>query len=148
MSEVKRYNVKLVGNMEPSPTGDWITFWDHLDATAELRRGLEEATRKREHTQQWYAQRWDRLKQWARKEIPDEFSNQFFSILANGAKDVMEQPSTYDQQFNLLAAERDKLKRELEEVRKMLEIARGHALAGDKIETLHALDAALNQREK
>jgi len=42
----------------------------------------------------------------------------------------------------------DTLKREVEELRKMLEIARGHALAGDKIETLHALEAALNQREK
>jgi hypothetical protein len=86
-------------------------------ATAELRRELEEATRKREHTQQWYAQRWDRLKQWAKNEIPEELSEQFFNIVANGTKDVWEAPPDHVLQFNLLLHERDSLKREVEELR-------------------------------
>lgn len=65
-----------------------------------LAQDLQRATAARARTQQWYAVRWERLKEWARSEIPEDLSHEFFSIVANGTKNVSEEP-TYAQQLNL-----------------------------------------------
>lgn len=62
---------------------------------------LEQAQESRQHTQEWYSQRWERLKEWARREIPEQLREEFFSIIANGTKNATESP-TYGQQMQLL----------------------------------------------
>lgn len=74
---------------------------------ADAVRERDEAREKREHTQQWYAQRWERLKDWARHEIPDELREQFFSIVANGQAAIGEEPPSIAIQLNLMRHERD-----------------------------------------
>ena len=50
MSEVTRYELEDI--MVPDETGDWVMHSDHLAATAELRRELDELKR-----QLWGAER-------------------------------------------------------------------------------------------
>ncbi len=54
-----------------------------------------------QHTQQWYAERWQWMQHWFRttgKDLP--IANQFWSIIANGTPDV-NTPPTYQQQLNI-----------------------------------------------
>jgi hypothetical protein len=65
---------------------------------------LAQAQQSHEHTKQWYGSRFERLKMWARHEIPEQLREQFFAIfaiLANGTKDVMEPPPSIQIQLNL-----------------------------------------------
>lgn len=53
-----------------------------------------------QHTQQWYAERWQWMQHWFRttgKDLP--IADQFWSVLANGTPDV-NTPPTYQQQLN------------------------------------------------
>lgn len=80
-------------------------------AALELAQGeREEAMRQRESTRQWYAERWEPLKQWARADLPDELRDQFFNIIANATKTVMDRPPTLTIQLNLMRHERDAAK--------------------------------------
>lgn len=84
---------------------------------AELERERDAEKDRAQHTQEWYATRWRRLKEWARKDIPDNLSNQFFSIIANGTKDPFE-PPTYAQQMNVLKHHLERAVRKLSTSRK------------------------------
>ncbi len=73
-------------------------------ALSEQAKTIAGLTESKAFIVQWYAQRWERLKDWARKEIPADLTEQFFSIVANGTKDPCE-PPTYGQQMNILRHE-------------------------------------------
>lgn len=63
------------------------------DEVADLQKKLERAESGRRHTQDWYARHYGKLHDWARKILPEEYVNQFFSCIANGTwgtKDVGE----------------------------------------------------------
>lgn len=50
----------------------------------EMKRLREALESKREHTHKWYAGRYGKLHDWARKILPEPWSTQFFSCIANG----------------------------------------------------------------
>lgn len=84
----------------------------------ELERKLREvedqrdkAIERRDSTHAWYAVRNERLHDWARKEIPDELSKQYFSIAANGTRNVAE-PPTYGQILNTVKYRAEKAEQE------------------------------------
>jgi hypothetical protein len=56
---------------------------DALKAEVEKHKGL------RVHTQEWYASHYGKLRDWARKVLPEPYRNQFFSCIANGTYDGM-----------------------------------------------------------
>lgn len=72
-----------------------------LKRIEELKEERDLAIERRDWTQQWYAQRHQRMDDWMRKEAPEGAKNQYFSIAANGTKDPFE-PPTYAQQFNVM----------------------------------------------
>lgn len=66
-----------------------------LDAVDELvseivtaRQQLAEANEARKRTQNWYAGRYGKLHDWARKMLPEPYLTQFFSCVANGLYDA------------------------------------------------------------
>lgn len=63
----------------------------------ELLDKIKELEKSRQSTQEWYAQRWETLKDWAR----DHGHTEVFSILANGIS-TPQDPPTYAQQMNTL----------------------------------------------
>lgn len=71
------------------------------DIIAALLAENERLTARVQHTQQWYAERWQWMQHWFRttgKDLP--IANQFWSIIANGTPDV-NTPPTYQQQLNI-----------------------------------------------
>jgi hypothetical protein len=64
---------------------------------AELRAELAKSKRRREHTEQWYAERCERLWHWAHAD--KEHRGECFSIIANGVANPFEIP-TYAQLLN------------------------------------------------
>lgn len=70
-------------------------------ALAQSEQRRDEAIEAKKFTQQWYAVRWERLKDWARNEIPADLREQFFCIVANATKSVLE-PPTYGLQLNMM----------------------------------------------
>lgn len=103
----------------------------------DLDNDIERAKAARARTQQWYAVRWKRLQEWARAEIPDNLSQEFFSIVANGTKNVHEEP-TYAQELNLATFRADEMRKQVRA--RDAEIVR---LAADlaKYTVLHPADA-------
>ncbi len=55
-----------------------------LAENAELKEEIDRGSRRRKHTQEWYAEHYGKLHDWARKVLPEPFRNQFFSCIANG----------------------------------------------------------------
>lgn len=68
---------------------------------------IAELKRRIEHSDYFYATRFERLSDWARSLAP-ELSRMFFDIVANGTA-VPHEPPTYAQQMNMLRHERDAL---------------------------------------
>jgi hypothetical protein len=90
----------------------------------DLRQRAEAAEKERDHVRQWYAQRWERLKDLAKEHgIWDKAA----CIMANGTADSME-PPTYAQQLNeakyraeAAEAENAKLREERDRLRAALQ---------------------------
>jgi len=82
----------------------------HLATIANLRAELAEANRRREHTEQWYAVRCERLWHWAHED--EEHRGEYFSIIANGTTSGFEPPS-YAQQLNMAKYRAEKAEAEL-----------------------------------
>jgi hypothetical protein len=84
------------GTVEPAPSS-----CPNLDVNCpyvnELLDEIEKLKRSCKFTQEWYAQRWETLKDWAR----DHGHTEVFSILANGIP-TPQDPPTYAQQMNIL----------------------------------------------
>lgn len=82
-----------------------------LSRAEEARRRAEEErdreTERREHTTQYYAERWEPLKEWARTDLPEDLKDQFFNIIANTKKAIGEQPPALTIQLNLMRHERN-----------------------------------------
>jgi hypothetical protein len=76
-------------------------------------RDAAEAARKR--TQMWYATRYERMHQWMRENASDEAQHEYFSIVANGTKDVSEAP-TYATILNVLTYRAEKAEAECNKV--------------------------------
>lgn len=85
--------------------------WDHNGAAnrtliaryrtlaPQLAEALERVEDRLEHTQQWYAERCERLWHWAHED--KEHRSGYFAIMANGTETIHE-PPTYAQQMNTL----------------------------------------------
>lgn len=72
-----------------------------------MREQADKMATELDSTQQWYAVRFERLKDLART-LTEPVQHEFFSILANGTADAAEPPS-YSLQMNVLRHERDRL---------------------------------------
>lgn len=72
-----------------------------------MREQADKIATELDSTQQWYAVRFERLKDLART-LPEPVQYEFFSILANGTANATEPPS-YSLQMNALRHERDRL---------------------------------------
>lgn len=78
---------------------------------ARLKAELADARESKERSRQWYAERWEPLKQWARKDLPPELCDQFFCIIANAIKTPCgDKPPTLTVQLNLMRHDRDALR--------------------------------------
>lgn len=72
---------------------------EHAALTAEveqLRAERERAETGRKHTRKWFSEHYGKLEDWARKVLPEPWSTQFFSCVANGLYDpVLDRGKTY-----------------------------------------------------
>jgi hypothetical protein len=105
------------------PTGTYAGASGFVQVDADLLRELvnrqQSGHEKVEFVQQWYAERWERL----RDLIHDNalhIEDEACCIMANGTANVNE-PPTYAQQMNLLRLERDRLKKEVSELKERMD---------------------------
>jgi hypothetical protein len=110
----------LYRTLEPSPHGsNALKFWresqpfswDNRFKFAEayaaavsknLQEERDEAISAGKHTQDWYARHYGKLHDWARKQLPEPYVNDFFWCIANGTTlgpdgKYFEMPSAYSQ---------------------------------------------------
>jgi hypothetical protein len=67
-----------------------------------LQEERDEAISAGKHTQDWYARHYGKLHDWARKQLPEPYVNDFFWCIANGTTlgpdgKYFEMPSAYSQ---------------------------------------------------
>lgn len=111
---------RMKGSDEPHPDGDWNNPLGWVCGTEQsterfesdsrliaryrtlapqLADALERVEDRLEYTQQWYAERCERLWHWAHED--KEHRSGYFAIMANGTETIHE-PPTYAQQMNTL----------------------------------------------
>jgi hypothetical protein len=65
--------------------------------------GKETGESRRKHTQDWYAEHYGKLEDWARKILPEPWRTQFFNCIANGTYDaVLDVGEPYMSQVGLI----------------------------------------------
>jgi len=58
--------------------------WSWQERIAELEAERDKANSAREYTQKWYSTHYGKLQDWARKNLPEPWVDEFFSCIANG----------------------------------------------------------------
>lgn len=91
----------------------------HQNERDALLAELEQAIESKAHTQQYYAERFEPLKEWARN-LPPDLRNQFFSLIANASTSVHDGPPELTVQLNLMRHRAEKAEAEFEQARAQL----------------------------
>ena len=85
-----------------------------------LKAELSEAKESLEFSREWWSTRLERLSQWVRENrLPEPFTNQYFSIIANGAKDANEQHQ-YWPMYNQMKYRAEKAEQKIRELEQEL----------------------------
>lgn len=80
VEEVEEYTREIAAILAP-----WFTpASTPAPEIEQLRKERDEAESGRKHTHDWYASHYGKLQDWARKRLPENWSYEFFSCIANG----------------------------------------------------------------
>ncbi len=97
---------------------------------AELKAKLEKAESSLQFCRDWYSCRLERLSKFIREEIPEPQKGRYFSIIANGAADHMEQ-NTYGYQMNLIRIEKEQAESKVKELLAIVQLNHKYHKEGD-----------------
>lgn len=123
---IEAYTQELRGELDTArrlidyDTKAMLTMCEEQD---QLTAERDAAVESKAFTQQWYAQRFEPLKAWARTELSEVQKDEFFSIIANSQKITGDAPPELAVQLNLMRHERDAAQQMVAEMRQALELS-------------------------